>query len=103
MKVKVIKKNGKKEDFVVEKVVMSCLKSGANLETARRIAKIVEGRALEKGEISTKEIANLVLRYLKQANPNWHRSWVIYTRYAKAKKKKVEKELNKSLREYMKK
>lgn len=36
--VKVVKRDGGEEDFVPEKIVVSCLKSGATPEAARKMA-----------------------------------------------------------------
>jgi len=47
MTVYVIKRDGSKEEFAPEKIVVSCLKAGAPLDVARRIAKIVEGTFLK--------------------------------------------------------
>jgi len=59
----VIKKDGRKEEFIPEKIVVSAVKSGAPPEEARKIAKKVE--SVEKEEIETKEIRNIVLEELK--------------------------------------
>ncbi|MEM4462518.1 MAG: ATP cone domain-containing protein, partial [Candidatus Bathyarchaeia archaeon] len=54
----VVKRDGRREEFIPEKIVVSCLKSGASLDSARKIAKIVEGRILDRGltEISAREL-----------------------------------------------
>jgi hypothetical protein len=44
--VKVTKRDGRTEDFVYEKVVVSCIKSGAPVDVAREIAKGVEKELL---------------------------------------------------------
>jgi transcriptional repressor NrdR len=48
MSIVVIKRDGSKEEFIPEKIVVSCLKAGATLEVARKIAKIVEAKLLEQ-------------------------------------------------------
>jgi len=77
----VIKKDGRKEEFVPEKIVVAAVKSGAPLEKAREIAKKVE--SVEKEEIETKEIRAIVLEELKRTNPVWHERWVAYDKQVK--------------------
>ena len=77
----VIKKDGRKEEFIPEKIVVSAVKSGATPEKAREIAKKVE--EIEKEEIETKEIRGIVLKELKKANPIWHERWAAYDEQVK--------------------
>ena len=72
----VVKKDGEKEAFVPEKIVASAVKSGATPEMARNIAKKVE--RIEKDEIETVEIREIVLHELKSVNPDWHKRWLAY-------------------------
>ncbi len=72
----VIKKDGRKEEFIPEKIVVSAVKSGANIDIARNIANKIE--KIEKEEIETKEIREIVLHELKNANPIWHKRWIEY-------------------------
>ena len=83
--VKVTKMDGRREDFVYEKIVVSCVKTGAPVETARDIAKTVEGKIHDN--ISTKDIKKLVLEALREKNPEWEKNWLIYD---KAVKKRIE-------------
>ncbi len=77
----VIKKDGRKEKFIPEKIVVSAIKSGAPPEKAREIAgKIGE---IEKEEIETKEIRKIVLDELKATNPVWYERWVAYDKQIK--------------------
>ncbi len=82
--VKVTKRDGRTEDFVYEKIVVSCVKSGAPIQTARDIAKGVERKVHEK--ISTGDIKKLVLEALRAKNPEWENSWLIYDRAVKKRK-----------------
>lgn len=103
--IKVKKRDGKLEDFIIEKIVVSLLRSGADIHTARRIAYIVLGKILErnKKEISTKELTNQILKLLKKEDKNAYKNWIIFNKYLKKKKKEAEAEISKNLLEYLKK
>ena len=77
----VIKKDGRKEKFIPEKIVVAAVKSGASVEKARNIAKKVE--KVGKEEIETKEIRDIVLNELKRANPVWYERWISYDKQIK--------------------
>jgi len=77
----VIKKDGRKEEFIPEKIVVAAIKSGAPPSKAREIAEKVENIEAEK--IETKEIREIVLDELKKANPVWHERWVEYDKQIK--------------------
>ncbi len=89
----VIKRDGSREEFAYEKVVVSCLKSGATLDAARKIAKIVEAEILKSGknEVTAKELTRMVLELLRKENEEWYRNWIIFDRAVK--KRKTEEEL----------
>jgi len=89
----VVKRDGSKEEFVPEKIVVSCLKSGATVEAARKIAKIVEAKLLEKGasEVSAKELTRMILELLKKENEEWYRNWIVFDRAVK--RRRTEEEL----------
>lgn len=72
----VIKKDGRKEEFIPEKIVVSAIKSGATVDIARDIAKKVG--SIDKEEIETAEIRQIVLDELKNKNPDWHQRWLEY-------------------------
>ncbi len=93
MPIVVVKRDGSREEFAPEKIVVSCLKAGATLEAARRIAKIVEGDLLRRRvqEISTKELMKEVLALLKEENEEWYRNWIVFDRAVK--RRATEKEL----------
>ncbi len=103
-KIKVVKASGKTEEFLPEKIVLSIYRTGATPEVARKIAAIVTGKVLESGKnkVETKELGRLILRYLKKENEQWHKNWIIFTRKAKAKRKEIERKLQKELKEYLK-
>jgi len=93
MAIYVIKRDGSKEEFIYEKVVVSCLKAGANIEAARKISRIIEGELLKNNvkEITAKELTKLILNYLKAENEEWYRNWLVYD--LAVKRRRTEKEL----------
>lgn len=92
---KVVKRDGSEEEFIPEKVVVSCLKSGATPEAARRIAKIIEGRVLERGldKVNALELTKWILELLRKENEEWYRNWIVFDRAVK--RRDTEKELKK--------
>lgn len=93
MEIAVVKRDGRKEEFAVEKIVVSCLKSGAPLAVARKIGKIIEGRLLDAGktEVTAKELTRMILELLKRENEEWYRNWIVFDRAVK--RRETEKEL----------
>ncbi|MFN4046525.1 MAG: ATP cone domain-containing protein [Acidilobaceae archaeon] len=89
----VVKRDGSKEEFAYEKIVVSCLKSGAPLDVARKIAKIVEAKILESGseEVSARDLTRIVLELLRKENEEWYRNWIVFDRAVK--RRKTEEEL----------
>ncbi len=79
---KVLKKDGTVEEFMPEKIIVSCVKAGAPIGIAREIAAFVEAKA--KVETSTAEIRRFTLWLLHQKNPEWEKNWL---RYEATKKK----------------
>jgi transcriptional repressor NrdR len=70
------KRDGRKEQFVPEKIVVSAIKSGAPPDFARTIAQDIEHMAKEG--ITTPEIRTKILAMLKSRNPEWERNWMVY-------------------------
>ena len=91
--VKVVKRNGSKEEFAVEKVVVSCMKAGAPIDVARKIGKIIEGRLLDKGveEVSARDLTRMILELLRKENEEWYRNWIVFDRAVK--RRRTEEEL----------
>jgi len=89
----VIKRDGSREEFAYEKIVVSCLKSGATLDAARKIAKIVEAEILKSGknEVTAKELTRMILELLRKENEEWYRNWIIFDRAVK--RRRTEEEL----------
>ncbi len=93
MPITIVKRDGSKEEFIPEKIVVSCLKAGATPEVARKIAKIIEGRLLEQNvnEISARDLTRAILELLKKENEEWYRNWIVFDRAIK--RRKTEEEL----------
>jgi len=70
------KRDGRKEPFVAEKIVVSAIKTGASPDIARTIAHEIERNAIDG--ISTREIKGKVLTMLKSKNPEWERNWMVF-------------------------
>lgn len=89
----VVKRDGSREEFAYEKIVVSCLKSGAPLNVARKIAKIVEAEILKSGkdEVTAKDLTRMVLELLRKENEEWYRNWIVFDRAVK--RRKTEEEL----------
>ena len=77
----IIKRDGSGEDFILEKIVVSCCKSGAPPEVARRIASKIE--KLEDEKIDSQRIREMVLDELREENPEWQKNWSLYDRAVK--------------------
>ena len=77
----VIKKDGDKEKFIKEKIVVSAVKSGASLKIARDIADKIEKHP--KDEIKTSEIRKSVLDELTLHNPDLPKRWLNYDKNIK--------------------
>jgi transcriptional regulator NrdR family protein len=77
----VIKKDGRKEPFIKEKIVVSTVKTGASLELARDIAEKIEEHP--KDEIKTLWIRKQVSDELKFHNQEWLKRWYSYDKNVK--------------------
>jgi transcriptional regulator NrdR family protein len=77
----VVKKDGGKENFIKEKIVVSAIKSGAPLNVARDIANKIEKHPNE--EIHTSEIRKNVLDELTLHNPDLPKRWLSYDKSVK--------------------
>ena len=72
----VIKKDGRKEDFIKEKIVVSTLKTGAPVDVARTIADKIQKETNK--DITTSDIRESVLHELHKHNPEWSKRWISY-------------------------
>ncbi len=70
------KRDGRKEPFVTEKIVVSIIKTGAPPDLARTIAHEIERNATDG--IATRDIKGRVLTMLKSKNPEWERNWMVF-------------------------
>jgi len=77
----VIKKDGAKEDFIKEKIIVSAVKSGADIHIARKVADKIDKHPHE--EIKTSEIRKNVLDELKLHNPDIPKRWLSYDKNVK--------------------
>ena len=77
----VIKKDGRKEPFIKEKIVVSAVKSGAPVETARKIAEKIEKHPEES--IKTQWIRKQVTDQLELHNPDWVHRFLSYDKNVK--------------------
>ena len=77
----VIIRDGKKEPFIKEKIVVSAVKTGAPLEIARGIADKIDKHPEEN--IKTAWIKKHVLGELKLHNPDWPKRWYNYHKNVK--------------------
>jgi transcriptional regulator NrdR family protein len=78
---KVIKKDGKTEPFIKEKIVISAIKTGAPVDVARNIADKIETHPDE--DIKTAWIRKKVLDELHLHNPEWPKRWYNYDKNLK--------------------
>ena len=77
----VIKKDGRIEPFIKEKIVVSAVKTGANVEVARKIADNIEKNPKE--DIQSSWIRKKVLDELELHNPDWLKRWYNYDKNIK--------------------
>ncbi|MHA1709801.1 MAG: ATP cone domain-containing protein [Candidatus Baldrarchaeia archaeon] len=80
-KIKVVKMDGRVEDFNKEKIIAACQNAGASPEVAKEIAEEVSKKV--KDGISTREIRTMVLDMLEKRNPEWRDNWEFYDRIVK--------------------
>ena len=78
---KVIKKDGRVQPFIKEKIVVSAVKTGATVEVARKIAGKIEKNSKE--DIRTSWIREQVLDELHIHNPDWPKRWYNYDKNIK--------------------
>ena len=84
IKAQVMKRDGRTEEFIPEKIIVSIVKVGAPAELARQIAKDIQGKVKDK--ISTAEIRRIVLEDLRKSKPLFEQDWIIYERVVKKKR-----------------
>ncbi|PNX53026.1 MAG: ATPase [Thermoplasmata archaeon M9B2D] len=77
----VIKKDGRIEPFIKEKIVVSAVKTGVTVTIAREIAENIEKKPEEN--IRTSWIRQYVLKELTKHNPDWSKRWYDYDKNIK--------------------
>jgi ATP cone domain. len=75
MVTKVVKRDGSEEDFIIEKIVVSILKTGAPVDVARRIARKVECQFADVDRVTAKDLTKAILTELRKVNEEWYRNW----------------------------
>ena len=92
-RIRVVKRDGREEELMPEKIVVSCLKAGATLEASREIALIVTARLLDAGRerVTAKELTREILSELRRRNEEWYRNWILFDRAVK--RRRTEREL----------
>jgi len=75
------KRDGTLEEFIPEKIVVICVKSGADLETAREISNEIKRTLKEKTD--AEELREKVLELLEERTPQWKENWLLYDRAVK--------------------
>lgn len=63
---RVVKKDGSEEEFIPEKITTSVMKSGLDLQKARKIARAIEEEFKNREKIRSKEIRNIVIKELNK-------------------------------------
>ncbi len=82
--VEVKKRDGRTEEFMQEKIVVSVVKAGIAPDDARQIAREIE-RDARSGILSTDEIRAGVLSRIRKISPESERTWRAYDRVVKKK------------------
>jgi len=80
---KIRKRNGKREDFIREKIVVSVLKAGGNIRRARNIARQVERVVSRSSAATTRQIRTEVLDRLRSRDAKAYRGWLAYDKQYK--------------------
>lgn len=80
---RVRKRNGSEEDFLLVKIVSAAVKAGASVELADEVAKSAEEYFKEKEVVDSSEIREFVLNYLKEKEPSAYENWIRFDSRAK--------------------
>jgi transcriptional regulator NrdR family protein len=88
----VIKRDGKEEPFIEEKIVVSLLKAGATVDVARRIARKIECQFADAEKVSARDLTRAILTELKRINEQWFTNWIVFDRAVK--RRATEKEMS---------
>jgi len=80
------KRDGKKEQFIPEKIVVSSIKAGVPPGVARELAKKIEAQLSDLSEMSTTELRDMILNMLSEKNPEWKENWLAYDKSVKKRR-----------------
>lgn len=83
---KVVKRDGREEPFIREKLVTALVKAGAEVKVAREIAQRLEERLREKETVTTREIREMALEELRRHDPEAVENWLFYDRAVKKRR-----------------
>lgn len=75
---KVRRRNGRREEFVKEKIVVAVFKAGGSVRRARRVAQQVQRALSGNSTVTTERIRTEVLDRLRRADPKAYRGWMSY-------------------------
>jgi transcriptional repressor NrdR len=78
MKMRVMRKDGREEEFVPEKIVVAIVKAGGKVELARVIARDVTSVLSNFEVITTQQIKDEVLKRLQEKDTSTYNSWITY-------------------------
>lgn len=84
-KKKVIKMDGRVEEYQRQKLVSSLMNAGAPEDIANKIADRIEKKIEAKEEVTTRELREHALEELEKENPEWRDNWVFYDRIIKGR------------------
>jgi len=82
---RVRKKEGKEEDFMREKIVVSIVKAGGRPDLARSIAQEVETSLSRNASVTTEQIRTEVFSRLQSRDAKTYNSWLEYDRQNKSR------------------
>jgi transcriptional repressor NrdR len=75
---RVMRKDGREEEFVPEKIVVAVVKAGGKVELARVIAREVSSALAGNEIVTTQQIRNEVLKKLQELDATTYNSWISY-------------------------
>ena len=80
-KIKLVKMDGRKEDFDPEKIIRACIAAGVPEKEAKEIVNTISKKV--KDGMTTRELRTLILEELEKRNPEWRDNWEFYDRIVK--------------------
>ena len=92
----VVKRDGRTEEYIPEKLIVSLIKNGVPVEDARRIESEIRSRLFGRKKISTLELAALALEKIGELGAEYRLSWIYYD--INHKRRRTDLEIEKYLR-----